>query len=86
MEPWIIARAVGALVAIGLLLALLRLALARFGGGSVGRAARGERLVEVLDVAALPYESAVAVVRVEGRRVVVAVGRGAVAVVASAPE
>ncbi len=76
VEAWSLARAVYALIAVAAVLAALRFALARFGAVRVrfGRS----RLTEVVETIALPYDAAIAVVRIGNERHVVAVGRGTV--------
>jgi len=76
VETWSLARAVYAVLAVAAVLAALRFALGRFGAARLrfGRA----RLTEVVETIALPYDAAIAVVRVGAERHVVAVGRGTV--------
>ncbi len=76
VETWSLARAVYAVLAVAAVMVALRFALARLGAVRLrfGRA----RLIELVETVALPYDAAIAVVRVGTQRHVVAVGRGTV--------
>jgi flagellar biogenesis protein FliO len=81
VETWSLARAVYAVLAVAAVLVGLRFALARLGAVRVrfGR----PRLIELIETVALPYDAAIAVVRVGRDRHVVAVGRGTVVALGS---
>lgn len=81
MEAASLARAVYAVLAIAALLVALRFALAHV--AAVRRRLGRTRLVDVIEVAALPHDAALAVVRVGSRHHVVAIGKGAIATIAT---